>query len=105
MVYELETSRQTLARRLEKPIVSFAWPSGWYDDGLIEMAARAGYSNLATTDEGVNPADGSALAIRRYPVYGQFGLDEFEQLLAGEIDDAEYLLPEGASTDPRPPYR
>lgn len=96
VIYELEVPRQELHRHLDRPIRIFAWPSGWYDDALISLAEKAGYEGLFTMDQKTNSPGDSPLRIGRYPVWGQFGIEELQQLLAGEVrNSASELLPGG----------
>jgi len=86
--FELETSRQELERRLNRPIRYLAWPRGWYNDALIERAREAGYEATLTTDEGVNRQGDDVFRIKRLFVDGACDLGAFEQMLR----DARYSV-------------
>ncbi len=48
---------------------------------------ESGYITTVTTDQGVNMPGMDPMKIRRYPVYGQFTLEQFGQLLTTNFGD------------------
>jgi len=78
---ELADSKRILEARLHRPVPYLAWPSGFYNDQLIAIAQRAGYTALLTIDDGVNGAGGDLLRIHRTMVHGGCSLAVFKQIL------------------------
>ncbi len=74
---ELTESKRLLESRLGHPITALAWPCGWYNDDLVQMAKDAGYSMVMTAQEGKNGPGSSMLAIRRTFVDGACDLATF----------------------------
>lgn len=99
---EITGPKQALEKRLGRPVRAYAWPSGWYSAQLIDIARKAGYTALATTDEGLNRPGADPMAIKRYPVYGNFDLDQFEQLLTRNMEDTRVLFKNKPGQAPRP---
>ncbi|MCE7873664.1 hypothetical protein DYH09_25270 [bacterium CPR1] len=65
LLADLKKSRSELKRQLEVEVSALAWPYGHYDDGCLQLGARAGFSMQFGTEYGVSrPYDGT-LRIRR----------------------------------------
>jgi len=50
---ELLKSRETIAKNIDKVISSFSFPFGQYNNNLIELAWRCGYSNCFVSSHGI----------------------------------------------------
>jgi peptidoglycan/xylan/chitin deacetylase (PgdA/CDA1 family) len=85
---ELTQSKRLLEERLNRPQRYLAWPCGWYNDRLIELAQKAGYEALFTAEDGLNMARGDRLRIKRTFIDGSCGLDEFVRSLR----DGQYRI-------------
>ena len=85
IAWELTESRRVLELELDRPVRYLAWPSGLYNDAMIQLAQNAGYVALFTINHGVNRPDTDPLRIRRTMIHG--GCDErvFAQTLADGI--------------------
>jgi len=84
--HELEGSRQLLEKHLGHPVRALAWPRGWYNERLVELARDSGYEAILTTDDGANRVGDDVLRIKRVYVDGGCELDAFARLLR----DARY---------------
>lgn len=91
--YELTESKKILEKRLRKRIRYFAWPCGWYNEELIELARDAGYEAVLTAEEGVNLPQGDIMRIKRIFVDGACCMDVF----AESIRDFTYHVCQGSS--------
>jgi peptidoglycan/xylan/chitin deacetylase (PgdA/CDA1 family) len=89
---EIAGAKKTMEERLQRPIVHYAWPSGWYNEELLAIARDSGFITTVTTDLGLNRPGMSPLKIHRYPVYGLFSLEQFKQLLTRNFTDMTPLL-------------
>lgn len=79
--YELKESRRILEQKLDRKVVYFAWPCGWYSDAMIEMAKSAGYEALLTAEAGSNLRGGDVFRIRRIFIDGACDMEVFKQTL------------------------
>jgi peptidoglycan/xylan/chitin deacetylase (PgdA/CDA1 family) len=84
--WELTESRRVLEEKLGKPVAYLAWPSGFYNDSLIALAQKAGYSALLTIDDGLNHPGDDALRIHRTMIHG--GCDD--QVFGEILVDGKY---------------
>jgi len=78
-IYELVESKTLLERKLGVPVDFFAWPGGWYNDALIDMAKRAGYRALFTAEGGGNRPGNDVYRMRRFVVDGACPLRAFKR--------------------------
>src|SRR5437879_510974 len=79
--WELTESRQVLEDKLGKPVRYLAWPSGFYNGRLIQLAQQAGYTALLTIDDGVNHPGDDPLRIHRAMINGTCDQQVFQQIL------------------------
>ena len=86
--WEIGESKRLLEARLHRPVPYLAWPSGHYNDTLVDLAVAAGYRGLVTIDEGLNAPGGDRFRIRRTLVHG-----------ACDVDDLKALLRDGKARD------
>jgi cellulose synthase (UDP-forming) len=79
---ELITSKLTLENRLSRPVQFLAWPCGWHNQKLVDLATDAGYVALLTTD-GVraNLQGDDILHIRRAFANGDWDVETFAKFL------------------------
>lgn len=69
---DLIRSRSLLQDWTGRPCRALAWPYGHYDERLIGVARRAGFTSLYTTDYGPNLPGNGALRIRRIRLSSDF---------------------------------
>jgi hypothetical protein len=79
--YELKESKTQLEKRLSKRVKCLAWPVGWYNEALIEIAKDAGYEALFTAEDGANTEGGDVLRIKRAFVDGACDRTTFQRML------------------------
>jgi peptidoglycan/xylan/chitin deacetylase (PgdA/CDA1 family) len=80
--HELVESKRILESEIGKPVEYLAWPMGWYNDALVEMARAAGYRAALTIEPGANRPGDDVYRIKRLAVDGACDLEKFEELLA-----------------------
>lgn len=78
---ELRESKKILEQKLNREIPYLAWPCGWYNDTLIQIAKDVGYKALLTIDAGGNTQGGDILRIKRVIVNGRCDMSVFENIL------------------------
>lgn len=77
---ELKEARDTLEKRLGRPVRFFAYPFGDYNADIIQKVEEAGYRMAFTTQRGwANSAD--PLLVPRIYCYANMGLGEFARRL------------------------
>ncbi len=79
--FELEESKRLLELHLGHPIRYFAWPCGWYNQRLIELASEAGYEALFTAWNGLNSSGQDLMQIHRTVVDGSNDINVFSAQL------------------------
>ncbi len=80
-VWELRESKKILEQRLNRKVHYLAWPRGWYNDTLIQIAKEVGYKALLTIDIGGNTQGGDIFRIKRVMVNGACDMEVFHQIL------------------------
>jgi len=78
---ELVESKLLLEQKLGQAVPYLAWPVGWYNSRLIEMAKTAGYEALFTAEEGGNGPGDDIFQIKRLFVDGACDIDAFIRLI------------------------
>lgn len=63
---ELIDSRQRLEAELQRPVKSFCYPNGAYDERIRRAVAEAGYVCAVTTQHGFNRRKDDLLTLRRF---------------------------------------
>jgi len=66
---------------LNRGVPYLAWPCGWYNDTLIQIAKEVGYKALLTIDVGGNTQGGDIFRIKRVVVNGACNMSVFENIL------------------------
>jgi len=102
---EITGPKKVMEEKLLRPILYYAWPSGLYNDKLLTIARDAGYMATVTTDEGMNRPGMDSMKIRRYNIWGHYGLAQFKLLLTSNSVNAEKLFgPAGVAPVPKSDY-
>jgi peptidoglycan/xylan/chitin deacetylase (PgdA/CDA1 family) len=79
--HELLDSKHMLEAKLKRPINYFAWPAGYYNEKLVELAKEFGYEALMTIDPGTNMPGDDVFRIKRLFVDGACPIDKFAWML------------------------
>ncbi|WP_157174515.1 polysaccharide deacetylase family protein [Thiocystis violascens] len=74
---EIRGCRLELEEILDRPVTSFAYPYGSYNQAVVEAVRDAGYRVACTTQYGPALADGDPLRMRRLAVYSHDTLSSF----------------------------
>jgi peptidoglycan/xylan/chitin deacetylase (PgdA/CDA1 family) len=88
VLFELQESKRILENRLGIPIDYLAWPCGWYNERLVELAKLSGYKALLTTEEGANGPGSDPFRIKRIFIDGKCDLATF----IGQLENAKYTV-------------
>ncbi len=81
VLFEIEKSKKILEERLHQEIKYLAWPAGWYNEELIQIAQKVGYKALLTVDHGLNIRRGNIFKIKRAFINGDCDMYVFKETL------------------------
>lgn len=92
---QLRASREAMEAELDRPVVDFAYPNGWWSHGAIRALARNGYRSAVTTEDrtnriGVNPYRLKRKSVWEFTSRGLFGYSE--AVTACNLDGAFHAL-------------
>jgi peptidoglycan/xylan/chitin deacetylase (PgdA/CDA1 family) len=78
---EIAESKTTLEKRLGKPVITFCYPFGEYNNAIIEMVKRAGYESAVTLASGYRQRADELYLLHRVRVSYHDSLDDFAKRL------------------------
>jgi peptidoglycan/xylan/chitin deacetylase (PgdA/CDA1 family) len=81
---ELQESKRYFEEVLGKPVKSFAFPYGHFNDDLVARAKTAGYKHLFTTGMRINILNESAEIIYRWNVTCKTSLEQFRKVISSK---------------------
>lgn len=81
LVYEINQSKLNLEKKLGFEISIFAYPKGKYNDQIIDIVKKAGYSHAFTVDSGFFSLKNN-MKITRLPMEGVVGINQFSAMLS-----------------------
>ena len=81
---ELEGSKVDLERELGRPVRHFAYPSGEYNQTVLDQLAELGFETAVTTHEGLSETSDRLLTLMRVRVNGYTGLADLIAGLKGQ---------------------
>ena len=90
---ELQESKRYFEEVLGKPVNSFAFPYGHFNDELVVRARSVGYKQLFTTGMRTNILNESAEITYRWNVTCKTSLEQFRKVISskGEVSPASEL--------------
>jgi peptidoglycan/xylan/chitin deacetylase (PgdA/CDA1 family) len=80
---EISASKRALELAAERPVSTFAYPNGTYDDHVQAVVRATGFQSAATVKEAMSHPEDDPWAIARYTVDAQTELADIEALLHG----------------------
>lgn len=80
-LWEITESKRVLEAELTRSVPYLAWPKGFYNARLIQLAKKAGYTALVTIDEGLNYPGDNPFRLRRIMINGHCDPEVFPQIL------------------------
>ncbi len=89
---EVSNSKKEIEDRIGRPVSTFAYPFGLFNERVKEAVERAGYRAACTTNSGFNGPGEDRYALRRIEVYGTDTLRRFRRKLAFGVNDAPVSL-------------
>lgn len=78
---EISESKTILEKRLGKPVVAFSYPFGEYNDAVIQMVKRAGFSSAVTLAAGYKQRVDELFTLHRIRVSYNDTLEDFAKRL------------------------
>lgn len=85
---EVEDSKKEIEDRIGRPVNSFAYPYGRYDERARAAVVRAGYTVACTTNSGFNGPKEDRHALRRIEVFGTDTLAHFRRKISFGMNEA-----------------
>lgn len=79
--HELGDSGAAITAHIGHPIYWLSYPAGSYDDDVLRYTRQAGYLLAVTTEPGEKQSSDSPLAVMRYRVRNDTGLEGFKELV------------------------
>jgi len=80
-VREIGDAKKTLESRLNKPIVTFAYPFGEYNSVVLELVKRAGFESAVTIDPGYRQRNDKIYQLQRIRISYKETLDDLQKKL------------------------
>jgi len=87
---ELTRSRAILSDLLDRPVMSFAYPYGLYNESVMSAVQTAGYRVALTTRPGFGLVNQNLLAVRRVSIMADDTLSSFARKLAFADNDVSW---------------
>ena len=84
MQKEILESKKEIEAHIQRPVLFFCYPSGAYDNRVVQAVGEAGYWGAVTTQQGAVHSGDSRLILQRVRVHGEAGLERFDALLNWE---------------------
>jgi len=81
---EIVGSKEDIEAHIQRPVLFFCYPSGAYDNRVVQAVSEAGYWGAVTTRQGANHSGANRLTLQRVRVHGEAGLERFDALLNWE---------------------
>jgi peptidoglycan/xylan/chitin deacetylase (PgdA/CDA1 family) len=78
---QIVTPRRNFGRRLKQPCRYYVYPRGESNDLTIAMLKKHGFKAAFTRKRGSNPFFADNFKIKRFVIYGQYGMNRFRQSL------------------------
>ncbi len=96
---ELTRSQEILSTLLYRPVSSFAYPYGLYNESVLSAVQTAGYRVAFTTRPGFGLVDNGILSARRVSIMAYDTLSSFARKLAFADNDVSWSKLSGYVTD------
>ncbi|WP_426496472.1 polysaccharide deacetylase family protein [Leptospira borgpetersenii serovar Ballum] len=87
-LFELKESKRIIESKLDILVDYIAWPCGWYNDKLVQLAVQSGYKAILTTEDGTNLPGGDPLRIKRVFIDGKCDLTSFIK----QLENPRYIV-------------
>jgi peptidoglycan/xylan/chitin deacetylase (PgdA/CDA1 family) len=78
IVWQVLGSKEAIEARTNEPVRLFSYPSGEYDQQVVEVLRSAGYWGAVTVEGGSLQSSQRAFELRRIRVRGRYDLGEFD---------------------------
>jgi peptidoglycan/xylan/chitin deacetylase (PgdA/CDA1 family) len=80
---EIMHSKAVLEQRLGQPVLTFAYPHGYYSSAVRRIVQQAGYSSACAVKHGVSTPADDRFALARIAIYSSTDVEHFARLLMG----------------------
>jgi peptidoglycan/xylan/chitin deacetylase (PgdA/CDA1 family) len=81
---EIVNSKALLEDKLRQPVLSFAYPHGYYDRSVYQMVQNTGFTSACGVKHAMSSTGDDRFALARIIVAGDTSVNELARLLAGQ---------------------
>lgn len=93
---ELQASKLVIEEQLQEEVKLLAYPYGWFNQSIENVAFRAGYRGIFTVNWGTNLPSADCSRIKRRVMENKMTKEEFETILTARPLPIEIIYPEDA---------
>jgi peptidoglycan/xylan/chitin deacetylase (PgdA/CDA1 family) len=96
LIREIQGSKQVIEAQLEQKVELLAYPYGWFNQAIENLAVQAGYRGIFTVNWGSNSPGDNCFKIKRRVMENNFTKENFETILTAPPLPVEIICPEDA---------
>lgn len=96
LIREIQGSKQIIEEQLEQKVELLAYPYGWFNQAIENLAVQAGYRGLFTVNWGLNLPGDNCFRLKRRVMENNMTKEDFETILAARPLPVEIICPEDA---------
>ncbi len=89
LVWQILGSKEAIEARIKVPVCFFSYPSGRYDEQVIEVLKRAGFWGAVTIKQGALQSSEHPFELERIRVRGSYSLRDFAYWLNFWLENSE----------------
>jgi peptidoglycan/xylan/chitin deacetylase (PgdA/CDA1 family) len=93
--WQIAESKRAIEQRIGRPVVSFAYPNGYYDRRLVRALLRHGFRSAVTTEDLPNQVGIDLFRLRRKTIWENYSRGPFgysSALISCHLDDVFTML-------------
>lgn len=90
---EIQKSKGLIEKKLEKKVISFAYPYGLYNNKTIRLLEQCNFEFACSTRSGFNRKSTSCFQLRRIEVYGTDSVWKLSQKITYGMNNASLIFP------------
>lgn len=96
LIREIQGSKQIIEEQLEQKVELLAYPYGWFNQDIENLAVQTGYRGIFTVNWGLNLPGDNCLRLKRRVMENNMTKEDFETILAARPLPVEIICPEDA---------
>lgn len=96
LIREIQESKQTIEEQLEQKVELLAYPYGWFNQVIENLAVQTGYRGIFTVNWGLNLPGDNCLRLKRRVMENTITKEDFDTILTARPLSVEIIYPEDA---------